>query len=164
MNLARDARDRLACWPALSRGRACCGTSYCLYSGGAEIVHFHGDDKADVHLTRGMIDRLGPALRRSTALRFSPASGWVTVRLETGSDIDLLATLVSAALTASDGVAGAVSTPGAGPGAAVGAEARSDRSGRAERTGRAGRPTGPSTDPSAGLGPTPTPCSRHVRP
>lgn len=101
MNLAMDAKDRLACWPALSRGRARCGAPDCLCSGGAEIVHFHGDNEADVHLTRPLVTRLGPALRRCTALRLSPASGWVTVRLETGSDIDILATLVSAALMAS---------------------------------------------------------------
>ncbi|MFG3495862.1 luciferase family protein [Streptomyces sp. NPDC047928] len=101
MNLARDARDRLAVWPALSRGHARCGAPHCLCAaGGTEIVHFHGDHEADVHLTHHMIAKLRPVLRGSSALRLSPASGWVTVRLETGSDIDLLATLVSAALLA----------------------------------------------------------------
>jgi hypothetical protein len=47
-----------------------------------------------------MIRRLRPALLSSTAVRLRPGSGWVTVRLDTGSDIDLLATLVSAALRA----------------------------------------------------------------
>ncbi|WP_236243820.1 luciferase family protein [Streptomyces sp. CC210A] len=100
MNLAMDARDRLACWSALSCGPAPCGAAHCLCAGGTEIVHFHGDNEADVHLTRPLLTRLGPTLRRSTALRLCPATGWVTVRLETGSDIDLLATLVSAALAA----------------------------------------------------------------
>ncbi|AJT69784.3 hypothetical protein T261_8188 [Streptomyces lydicus] len=63
-------------------------------------MHFHGDNEVDVHLTHYMIDRLRPALRNSSALKLSAASGWITVRLETGSDIDLLATLVSAALLA----------------------------------------------------------------
>ena len=47
-----------------------------------------------------MITKLRPALKNSTALRLSAGSGWVTVRLDTGADIDLLATLVSAALQA----------------------------------------------------------------
>ncbi len=88
MNLAMDARDRLACWSALSCGPAPCGAAHCLCAGETEIVHFHGDNEADVHLTRPLLARLGPALRRSTALRLCPATGWVTVRLETGSDID----------------------------------------------------------------------------
>lgn len=113
MNLAQDAKDRLACWPALTRGRARCGTHLCLCSDGAEIVHFHSDVEAEVHLTHRLIAKLGPTLRRSTALRLSPDSGWVTVRLETGSDVDLLATLVSAALTA--GGADGGRRPGAAP-------------------------------------------------
>ncbi|BDM69795.1 hypothetical protein HEK616_32820 [Streptomyces nigrescens] len=113
MNLAEHANARLADWPALSQGRACCGARYCLCSGAQEIVHFHGDNKVDVHLTRDMIDRLRPALRNSSALELPAASGWVTVRLEAGSDIDLLATLVSAALLATGRQPGpAASAPG----------------------------------------------------
>ncbi|MFF8373792.1 luciferase family protein [Streptomyces lydicus] len=100
MNLAEHANARLADWPALSQGHACCGARHCLCSGAQEIVHFHGDNKVDVHLTHDMIDRLRPVLRNSSALELPAASGWVTVRLEAGSDIDLLATLVSAALLA----------------------------------------------------------------
>lgn len=57
-------------------------------------------------MTRHMIDRLGPALRGSSALKLPSASGWITVRLETLSDIDLLATLVSAALLATGSAPG----------------------------------------------------------
>ncbi|MEU9497896.1 luciferase family protein [Streptomyces sp. NPDC048196] len=71
-----------------------------LCAGTQEIVHFHGGNEADVHLTHCMIDRLRPALQRSSALKLPTTSGWITVRLESGSDIDLLATLVSAALFA----------------------------------------------------------------
>ncbi|MEV6395442.1 luciferase family protein [Streptomyces sp. NPDC051907] len=103
MNLAERANARLAEWPTLSRGRACCGARNCLCTGIREVVHFHGDSAADVHLTWSMIARLLPALRRSSALTVPcQPSGWVTVRLETRSDIDLLATLVSAALLAAD--------------------------------------------------------------
>ncbi|AJT70023.1 hypothetical protein T261_8430 [Streptomyces lydicus] len=44
-----------------------------------------------------VIERLRPALRKSSLVKLPTASGWITVRLEAGSDIDLLATLVSAA-------------------------------------------------------------------
>ncbi|MFG2395708.1 luciferase domain-containing protein [Streptomyces lydicus] len=100
MNLVERANARLADWPALSRGRARCGARHCFCAGTQEIVHFHGGNEVDVHLTHGMIDRLRPALQKSSALKLPTASGWITVRLEAGSDIDLLATLVSAALFA----------------------------------------------------------------
>lgn len=85
-------------WPGLSAGRAYCGTDLCLSTGTRDIVHFHGEHEADVHLSSSMIAKLRPVLKNSTALRLRPGSGWVSVRLETGADIDLLATLVSAAL------------------------------------------------------------------
>ncbi|TJZ57308.1 hypothetical protein FCH28_07715 [Streptomyces piniterrae] len=107
MNLAEHANARLADWPVLSRGSACCGAQHCLCAGSQEIVHFHGDNEVDVHLTHNMIDKLRPALRNSSALKLSAASGWITVRLEMGSDIDLLATLVSAALLATGSQPGA---------------------------------------------------------
>ncbi|WKX69253.1 luciferase family protein [Streptomyces sp. XD-27] len=107
MNLAEYANAHLAGWPALSRGSAGCGARHCLCAGGREIVHFHDGNEVDVHLTHDMIHRLRPALRTSSALQLPAASGWITVRLETGSDIDLLATLVSAALLATGGEPGA---------------------------------------------------------
>jgi hypothetical protein len=100
MNAARHAGERLMTWPGLSGGQAYCGTDLCVRTGSQEIVHFHGENEADVHLTRSMIAKLGPALTHSSALRLRAGSGWVTVRLDTGADIDLLATLVSAALQA----------------------------------------------------------------
>lgn len=87
-------------WPGLSVGRAYCGTDLCVRTGTQEIVHFHGENEADVHLTSPMIAKLRPALKNSSALRMRSGSGWVTVRLDTGADIDLLTTLVSAALQA----------------------------------------------------------------
>ncbi|GAA3387231.1 hypothetical protein GCM10017752_02390 [Streptomyces roseoviridis] len=87
-------------WPSLIADRAACGAELGLRTATQQIVHFHGENEADVHLTRAMVARLRPALLGSTALRLRAGSGWVTVRLDTGSDIDLLATLVSAALQA----------------------------------------------------------------
>ncbi|MFB7861158.1 MULTISPECIES: luciferase family protein [unclassified Streptomyces] len=100
MNTARHASERLMSWPSLSAGRALCGAELGLRTATQEIVHFHGEHEAEVHLTRAMIARLRPALLRSSAVRLRAGSGWVTVRLDMGSDIDLLATLVSAALQA----------------------------------------------------------------
>ena len=87
-------------WPGLRGVPAYCGSDLCLRTDSHEIVHFHGENEADVHLTNSMIAKLHPALKSSTALRLRAGSGWVTVRLDTGADIDLLATLVSAALQA----------------------------------------------------------------
>ncbi|UFR06857.1 DUF5519 family protein [Streptomyces sp. Go40/10] len=99
MNLTDLADQRLGDWSALSRGRGSRGERRCLCSAnGTEIVRFHGGHEAEVHLTRPLIARLQPVLRRSSAVILSRTSGWVTVRLEVSSDIDLLATLVSAAL------------------------------------------------------------------
>ncbi|MER7540761.1 luciferase family protein [Streptomyces sp. NPDC097704] len=101
MNTARHASERLMSWPSLTPGRAHCGAELGLGTGTQEIVHFHGEHEADVHLTRAMVAKLRPALLGSSAVRLRAGSGWVTVRLDMGSDIDLLATLVSAALQAS---------------------------------------------------------------
>ncbi|MFD7098423.1 luciferase domain-containing protein [Streptomyces xanthophaeus] len=100
MNTARHASEQLMGWPALSEGHPACGVGLGLNAGPQEIVHFHGAHEADVHLTRAMITKLRPALAGSTAIRLSAGSDWVTVRLDTSSDVDLLATLVSAALQA----------------------------------------------------------------
>ncbi|MFD3548674.1 luciferase family protein [Streptomyces sp. NPDC058655] len=100
MNTARHASEQLMSWPALSESRALCGSGLGLNAGSQEIVHFHGDHEADVHLTRAMIAKLRPALAGSTAVHLRTGSDWVTVRLDIDSDIDLLTTLVSAALQA----------------------------------------------------------------
>ncbi|MFD3492280.1 luciferase family protein [Streptomyces sp. NPDC058690] len=47
-------------WPGLTGGRASCGSEYCLLAGTVELVHFHGEQEADVRLTRRMIARLRP--------------------------------------------------------------------------------------------------------
>jgi hypothetical protein len=143
MNAARHAGERLMTWPGLSGGRAYCGTDLCLRTGSQEIVHFHGENEADVYLTHSMITKLRPALKNSTALRLSAGSGWVTVRLDTGADIDLLATLVSAALQAAHTLRAGAAPDVAGT------------------TGGTGTPT-PDTDTLTGGGATSAdPCTKH---
>jgi hypothetical protein len=71
-----------------------------LRSARAEIAHFHSDRSVDLHLTARTIRRFEHDLKGSTAIRLVPGSDWVTIHLECDSDIDLLVTLVSAALQA----------------------------------------------------------------
>lgn len=100
MTAASRALTRLATWPDLTEVRPTCGTGRALRSGGVEIAHFHSDRSVDLHLTAKAIRRFERDLRHSTAIRLLPGSPWVTVHLECETDIDLLLTLVSAALQA----------------------------------------------------------------
>ncbi|MEV1062633.1 luciferase family protein [Streptomyces sp. NPDC050263] len=100
MTAASRALTRLAIWPDLVEGRPSCGTGRALRSGGVEIAHFHSDRSVDLHLTAKAIRRFERDLRHSSAIRLLPGSPWVTVHLECETDIDLLMTLVSAALQA----------------------------------------------------------------
>ncbi|MER6560725.1 luciferase family protein [Streptomyces sp. NPDC001027] len=100
MTAALRAMARLVNWRDLAEDRPSCGTGRALRSAGAEIVHFHSARSVDLHLTARAIRRFESDLRHSTAIRLQPGSHWVTVRLECETDIDLLMTLVSAALQA----------------------------------------------------------------
>lgn len=100
MTLALRAMARLANWPDLTEVPPSCGTGRALCSAQGEIVHFHSEQDVDLHLTAPAILRLEDYLKDVTAVRTVPGSRWVTVRLEVGSDIDLLLTLVSFALHA----------------------------------------------------------------
>jgi hypothetical protein len=100
MTLAQRALERLDTWPDLTVGPASCGTGRALRSAHSEIVHFHTDHEADLHLTGGAIERFSGDLAESTAIRIVPGSRWVTVHLDCDTDIDLLLSLVSVALHA----------------------------------------------------------------
>ncbi|MFC4500811.1 MULTISPECIES: luciferase family protein [Streptomyces] len=102
MTAAWHALGQLASWPDLAEVRPSCGTGRALRSTRAEIAHFHSDSSVDLHLTVKAIRRFEHDLRHSTAIRLVPGSHWVTVRLECGSDVNLLMTLMSAALQAHD--------------------------------------------------------------
>ncbi|MEU5632758.1 luciferase family protein [Streptomyces rishiriensis] len=111
MTAASRAMTRLAIWPDLAEGRPSCGTGRALRSGLVEIVHFHSDRSVDLHLTARAIRRFEKDLRHSTAVRLLPGSSWVTIHLECETDIDLLMTLVSAALQAHQRHPGADDAP-----------------------------------------------------
>jgi hypothetical protein len=100
MNAARRAIEQLESWSDLSSAPASCGTGTAVRSGAHDIVHFHSDHDADLHLTGPAIVRLRAELEQSTAVRLHPGSEWVTVHLDCTGDADLLVTLVSVALKA----------------------------------------------------------------
>ncbi|GHH17053.1 luciferase family protein [Streptomyces lanatus] len=100
MTLAQRAMERLSAWPDLTSGPAGCGAGRALRSVHSEIVHFHSDRDVDLHLTVAAIARFHDDLRDSTAIHLVPGSGWVTVHLDCDTDVDLLMSLVSAALKA----------------------------------------------------------------
>ncbi|MFH0519353.1 luciferase family protein [Streptomyces sp. M41] len=100
MTLAQRAMEQLQVWPDLSSGPANCGAGRALRSVHSEIVHFHSDRDVDLHLTASAIQRFHADLKESTAIRLVPGSAWVTVHLDCDTDVDLLMSLVSAALKA----------------------------------------------------------------
>jgi hypothetical protein len=100
MNAARRAMEQLESWPGLTSAPASCGTGVALWAGSHEIVHFHSDHDADLHLTSQVIARLHDELERSTAVRLHSASEWATIHLDCSGDADLLTTLASVALKA----------------------------------------------------------------
>ncbi|MEU1787689.1 luciferase family protein [Streptomyces sparsogenes] len=107
MSVAHRAMERLRDWPDLDEGPACCGMGRALRMAECEIVHFHSDRDADLHLTEPAIRHLATHLGRSTAIRLVPDSQWVTVHLDTERDADVLLSLVSVALNAHARCAGA---------------------------------------------------------
>jgi len=100
MTLAQRALEQLTAWPDLTAGPASCGTGQALRSSHSDIVHFHSDYEADLHLTSRAIQRFSGDLAESTAIRMVPGSLWVTVHLDCDADVDLLSSLVSVALKA----------------------------------------------------------------
>jgi len=98
MTLALRAMTQFANWPDLVEAPATCGTGLALRTARVEIAHFHSGRAVDLHLTVRAIRRLQDNLTSSTAIRLTPGSPWVTVRLEGNADVDLLMTLMSLAL------------------------------------------------------------------
>ncbi|MFE6486528.1 luciferase family protein [Streptomyces sp. NPDC057757] len=100
MTMALRALTRLASWPDLAEASPSCGTGRALRSEQGEIVHFHTEHDVDLHLTGPAIRRFEDYLKDESAVHMVSGSRWVTMRLEVDSDVDLLLTLVSAALHA----------------------------------------------------------------
>jgi Family of unknown function (DUF5519) len=104
-SLARRLTRQLDAWPAVRAGRAECGlgTGFsAAHQAGAQIVHLHGGDEVELHLTRAVIARLGDALRESGRVAVTPGGDWIRVRLDTESDVRLVMSLASVAIKAND--------------------------------------------------------------
>lgn len=92
-SLAGRLTRQLDAWPAVRAGRAECGfgTGFsAAHRPGAQIVHLHGGDEAELYLTRAVIARMGDALRESGRVTLTPGGDWVRVRLDTDSDVGLV--------------------------------------------------------------------------
>ncbi|MGW3355267.1 luciferase domain-containing protein [Streptomyces bungoensis] len=100
MTLASRALAQLATWPDLIQAVPSCGLGRAVRSAQGEIVHFHSDRDVDLRLTDRAVRRFARDLKNSDAIRVVPGSPWLTLRLDAGSDVDLLLTLVSVALQA----------------------------------------------------------------
>jgi hypothetical protein len=103
-SLAGRLTAQLDAWPAVRAGRAECGvgTGFApARRSGAQIVHLHGGDEAELHLTRPVIARLGDVLLKSGRVVVTPGGDWVRVRLDTESDVALVMSLASVAIKAS---------------------------------------------------------------
>ncbi|WP_433324045.1 luciferase family protein [Spirillospora sp. CA-294931] len=92
--------DRISAWPGVTRARADCGVGVALVSGGRQIMHLHGDDEAELRLTRAVVDRLGCTLAECERVEIRPGGEWITVRLDTDSDVALVVSLASVAIKA----------------------------------------------------------------
>ncbi|MFF1482331.1 luciferase family protein [Streptomyces sp. NPDC058301] len=91
---------QLETWPNLVSGPPRCAVGQAFRTTEYEVVHFHSDYAADLHLTHMAIERLLPELRRSSAIRLTPGSAWLTVLLDCDADVELLLSLISVALKA----------------------------------------------------------------
>ncbi|RPF39205.1 luciferase family protein [Streptomyces sp. TLI_185] len=111
MTLAASAFTQLATWPDLAEAEPSCGVGRALCSPHGEVAHFHSDGDVDLHLTARAIRRFEEHLTRTGAVRLVPGSQWVTVRLDSATDVQLLMTLVSLVLQAHQ----AWPVPGDGP-------------------------------------------------
>lgn len=87
-------------WPAVSATRADCGSGIGLSAGSHQIVHLHEPGRAQVRLTRPVIQRMEDALLESGQVQLEELGDWVSVRLDSDSDAALLVSLVSVAIKA----------------------------------------------------------------
>jgi hypothetical protein len=84
------------------------GTAFA--TAGRQFLHLHSDDSAELRLTRPVVGRLGAVLSSSGRVAIQPGGEWITVRLDTGSDVGLVVSLASVAIKAN----GTALAPGGG--------------------------------------------------
>jgi Family of unknown function (DUF5519) len=96
-----ELEARLALLPDLVRRVSRYGNGLAYYVANREIVHFHGDQRMDVRLTREVI-RLRKAeggFDQRVQTR-GPSADWATVRVQEPSDVELGLSLVEEAIRA----------------------------------------------------------------
>lgn len=101
MTVRKELEARLQAIEGLGRQASRHGDSYSYFVADREIVHFHGEERMDVRLTRERIQ-----LHKSEAPfdpRVStrgPSANWVAVRVRESGDIALALELVDEAIRA----------------------------------------------------------------
>nr|WP_158581714.1 luciferase family protein [Actinomadura spongiicola] len=98
--LADRVTEQLSGWPSLKLCRAACGLGQAFACGGDQIVHLHGPDQAELHLTWPLVQRMRAPLDDCAAVRLRPGSGWIELWLGGNDDVGLLISLVSVAIKA----------------------------------------------------------------
>jgi Family of unknown function (DUF5519) len=101
MSVRGDIERRLASIPGLTPRKSRYGHGLAFYVGRREVVHFHGDERMDVRLTAGVIQRR----RREGGFddRVTPEGGapnWVKVRVSGARDAALAVGLAEEAVRA----------------------------------------------------------------
>lgn len=101
MSVRRDIERRLTSIPGLTPRESRYGHGLAFYVGRREVVHFHGNQRMDVRLTAGVVQRR----RREGGLddRVTPEGGapnWVKVRVSEARDIALAVVLAEEAVRA----------------------------------------------------------------
>ena len=91
----------------MSKVRADCGTGVALAAHGVQVIHLHTGTEAELRLTRPVVDRMGATLAESGQVAILPDGEWVSVRLDTDSDVSLVVSLASVAIKAAAASRGA---------------------------------------------------------
>lgn len=99
---AERVAAQLAAWPGLETGRPSCGVGRGFAYRGAQILHLHSGDEADLRLSRPFIDRLDRVLTEGGQVTVRPGDDWVTVHLDTDTAGALLISLTSLAIQAAE--------------------------------------------------------------
>jgi hypothetical protein len=82
-----------------------------LAAAGVQVIHLHTGAEAELRLTRPVVDRMGAALADSGRVTIQPGGEWISVSLDTDSDMALVVSLASVAIKAGVAVAGTPAGP-----------------------------------------------------
>jgi hypothetical protein len=101
VTVREELEARLAELPDLVRRRSRFGNGFAYHLGDREIVHFHGDQRMDVRLTREVIRlRTAEGGFDERVTTRGPSADWAAVRVEASADVALALALVEDAIRA----------------------------------------------------------------